>query len=364
MVAVPASLPGTTTWCRIDLEGFESAVADALRSDTGSGAFRRAFIRMAQRLVGLVDDPSTVTLVIPLDVAQAVSERQDGAAYTRQRGSGLVVGRTMTRPDVLIDANPIARPVGNAWVWDDFGLQLDERTLVHEAPHVIMAQRGSGFEAYGYQDVDDHLSRMLVGLRGQGLRRTPRRVQCGAAHPLDEPADDRRRRSGARGPRAGASRGRGAFAQTQDVEQLFLAMLGACNSFWTLLAYWSAQWRRGDVLGAAPKDIAGLELWRRNVGDFWTDLATAVAGTRGRLDDTAGRPASRGTAGRRRATALTAPSTSDERRLLRGRLLHRTLGSPVGLSPPPGAPLSAGGAHSHPGLMRTVSLAGPPKLAP
>jgi hypothetical protein len=63
---VTASLPGTATRCRIDRAGFEPAVADALLSDTGPGALRQAFIRMAQRLAGLVDDPSTVTLVIPL----------------------------------------------------------------------------------------------------------------------------------------------------------------------------------------------------------------------------------------------------------------------------------------------------------
>jgi hypothetical protein len=73
---VTASLPGTATRCRIDLAGFEPAVVDALPSDTGSGALRQAFIRMAQRLAGLVDDASTVTLVIPRDVAQAVSDRQ------------------------------------------------------------------------------------------------------------------------------------------------------------------------------------------------------------------------------------------------------------------------------------------------
>jgi hypothetical protein len=132
----------------------------------------------------------------------------------------------MTRPDgridVLIDANPIARPVGNAWVWDDFGLQLVERTLVHEAQHVIMAHRGSGFEAYGYQDVDDYPSRMLVGCAAKVC--DEHRAECDAVrltHSTSPPTTTADVEAvlealGRELPAAAA-----AFAQTQDVEQPF-----------------------------------------------------------------------------------------------------------------------------------------------
>src|SRR5271165_4521421 len=83
------ALPATPTRCRIDLEGWDPQNAKGVWSDPRPQALQRGFIELAELLAQLVDDPAVVTLVIPVDVAEAVQRREPDVPYTVERGSGL-----------------------------------------------------------------------------------------------------------------------------------------------------------------------------------------------------------------------------------------------------------------------------------
>lgn len=81
--------------CQVVLEDFRPEVAAAIWADRSPNALRVAFDDFAELLASLVDRPDEVTLVIPVDVRQAVMRRNPSIPYALERGSGMVGGRTM-----------------------------------------------------------------------------------------------------------------------------------------------------------------------------------------------------------------------------------------------------------------------------
>ena len=164
------ALPATPTRCRIYLEGWEPNLAQWMWSDPRPQALQRGFIELGELLARLVDDPAVVTLVIPVDVADAVRRREPDVPYTVERGSGLVSGRTMTMPDGRIDVIIRGDPLG---AFDEKNVpmlnpepasrRLIRRGLIHEAQHVVMHQRGSGFAMYDDDAVRGSFNRQLAG---------------------------------------------------------------------------------------------------------------------------------------------------------------------------------------------------------
>jgi hypothetical protein len=136
-------------------------------SDTRPQALQRGFIELAELLAQLVDDPTGVTLIIPADVVAAVQRREPDGPYTLERGSGLVSGRTMSmtdgRIDVVINAGwLLAFDENNVPMLNREPMKIIRRGLVHEAQHVVMHHRGSGFDAYGVDAVEGMFKRQVA----------------------------------------------------------------------------------------------------------------------------------------------------------------------------------------------------------
>jgi hypothetical protein len=273
------ALPAAPTRCRIELEGWESEFAKWVWTDPRPQALQRGFIELAELLHQLVDDPAVVTLVIPVDVADAVQRREPDVPYTLERGSGIVGGRTMSMPDgridVIINGGPLLGfDQDNVPILRREPLKLISRGVVHEAQHVVMRQRGSGFEGYDVEAVEG--SRQLAG--SAAILCDEHRAEWQAIQ-LTEPEL----------PTVGdvtavlETLGRQLFAanetyqathdQPDAVRRLAVAVFTACAPFWTSLAYWTAQHRTNDTdITEIPGEIAALPLWKRYGGDVWSLL--------------------------------------------------------------------------------------------
>lgn len=233
---------------------------------------RQWLFGLGELLAQLVDDPADVTLIIPNDFVTALRLREPGEPYDLERGSRKVVGRTMFPNrgiDVILEADRIRAP-------DEYGLpivlqhQMDQirRTLFHEAQHVIMHQRGSGFDAYGVGATTDETYRKIIEI---------------AANVCDEHRAEWQvvKLTGEPGPRtivtealeelaSQDSPARAASNRANKVGNDEDASLTVCRHFWVSLGYWAVQLRTADTsIADVPADIAALPLWQRYVGDTW-----------------------------------------------------------------------------------------------
>lgn len=276
-------LPATETHCRVELEGWEPALAAAIWADPRPNALRHGFIDLAELLADIVDEPDKVTLIIPVDIAEAVQSREPDVPYTLERGSGIVGARTMSRPDgrtdVIIWGDPLAMlddpnlPVLNT---NTEAIRIVRRGVVHEAQHVIMSQRHSGFEEYDTAGVEGMFSREMVRCAAKLCDEHRAEWQAIARTKPEPPTVD-----GvadvlqALGRKIAAADHSYQSAPGADdaVWNLAVAVLTACSHFWTSLGYWLAQHRTGDDhIGDIPGDIAAMPLWQRYGGNVWTLL--------------------------------------------------------------------------------------------
>ncbi|WP_156764712.1 hypothetical protein [Mycobacterium sp. 1081908.1] len=271
-------LPATDTRCRIDLEGWDAGNADRIWSDSRPASFRTAFIEFGELLAQHVDDPASVALIIPVDMADAVRRREDGPSYTAQRGSGFVSARTMSMPGGRVDV--ILNP-GWLHAFDTpdhirHAMRDIRRCLVHEAQHVIMHQRGSGFDAYAYgaesgatnQEFARCAAKVCDEHRAewQAIQLTEHEpVTAGDVVPVLEALGSQL---------AAAHDGYQAAPQRPGaISELAGAALSSCVNLWTTLGYWIAQYRADDAnIADIPAEIRGLPLWERYVGDVWSVL--------------------------------------------------------------------------------------------
>lgn len=280
--------------CQVVLEDFRPEVAAAIWADRSPNALRVAFDDFAELLASLVDRPDEVTLVIPVDVRQAVMRRDPSISYALERGSGMVGGRTMERDDggfdVIINGNYLGASDGRGGfkvtaagqpTFDPVSFDLLRRGIAHEAQHVIMGQRGTGFDDYQPDAVPD-------GTAARRLFEVARKVcdehraQWNAASVM-----------GAEPPSAGdvldvLCHLGGAIAAADmryqrsnltpdDVGQLRNEVYTACVAYWTQVAYWVAEYRQGDAIGDVPDGITRLAIWRRYVGPTWQSLTCALS---------------------------------------------------------------------------------------
>lgn len=284
-VRLGLALPATPTRCRIDLEGWDPQNAKEVWSDPRPEALQRGFIELAELLAQLVDDPAVVTLVIPVDVAEAVQRRDPDRPYTLERGSGLVGGRTMPMPDgridVIINAGwLLAFDESNLPILNREPMKVIRRGLVHEAQHVVMHQRGSGLDEYGSDAVEGMFNRQLAAHAAKLFDEHRAEWQAiRLTEPQPPTASDAIDVLEALGRQlASANQAYQASPDGPDaVQNLAAGVFTACEPFWTSLGYWTAQHRADDAnIADLPAEIAALPLWQRYGGDVWSLLQDSL----------------------------------------------------------------------------------------
>lgn len=258
-------------------------MAQFVLSDPRPEALQQGFIELAELLHQLVDDPTAVTLVIPADFAEAVQRREPGVPYTLERGSGLVGGRTMPvnddRIDVLINAGwLLARDENNMPILDREPMTVIRRTLIHEAQHAVMHQRGSAH--YEIEPVDGPFSRQFAAQAAKVC--DEHRAEWNAVQlteskpPTVGDVTDVLEMLG-RQLSAANEAYQNSPSEPDAVWNLASAVFTACDAFWTSLGYWAAQHRKDDAnIAELPAEITALPLWQRYGGDVWNLLQDSL----------------------------------------------------------------------------------------
>lgn len=260
----------------------------AIWADLSPDALRTGIDELAELLGSLVHRPDDVTLVIPVDIREAIMRRDNSAPYTMERGGGMVGGRTMEHPggrvDVIItgdflvdgDATSGIRPTaaGGPRV-RPAGLALLRRTVAHEAQHANMELAGtapaSRWHYYAAMKICDEHRAQFNAAQAIGTNPPSMTDVLDTLSHMGEAltAADARYQQSARLP----------ASVTQLRDDVYIA----CTVFWTMVAYWAAEYREGDTIGTVPAEISGLQIWQRYVGPTWQSLAQAL----GRLPVTA-----------------------------------------------------------------------------
>jgi hypothetical protein len=159
------------------------------------------------------------------------------------------------------------------------GVRMLRHTIAHEAQHVVMDGRGSGFEAYGRHKVSGSARRWLfddaskmcdehraernavqVTEKGPPTVGDVLDVLCHMGQELAV-ADNRFQNSPA----------------PINVERLRNDVYTTCTPYWISVAYWSAHCREGDDIGEVPQEIAEQNIWQRYVGGTWETMARALS---------------------------------------------------------------------------------------
>ncbi|MFE4463260.1 hypothetical protein ACFROC_38425 [Nocardia tengchongensis] len=266
--------------CHIVLDGWRPDLASWLWTHPRAIPLRNSFIRLAQELAKLVDQPESVQLVIAVNLADAVQARENNPDYNVQRGSGTVGARTMPVGDgidVVVDGNKLIKMASNGMpIPDPAGVNLMHRTLVHEAQHVIMRQRRSGFEIYGRDEIDGWIAVHMFDIAAKMCDEY--RAEFNAigltSSSLPQTSDilDVLNSLGTQLTAVEAS-----YQASRNVDALLTQVLKVCGHCWTALAYWAAQWRYAETLPDLPEEVAELALWQRYFGDTWAAFAQAFA---------------------------------------------------------------------------------------
>lgn len=273
-------VPATQGRCRIALEDWPSGIAKQVWSAPELRPIGQVFYQLAERLARLVDDSGAVTLVVALDFPKAVIARDPGRSYTLERGSGMVGGKTMRREegriDVLIDPGwLVGSESGHLFLKTD-SVALMERSITHEAQHVTMLQRGTGFDCYDHTRIEGRIRPYLFDVAA--VMCDEHRAECNAIEWTDRvlpTADDVTSVLADLGKALTAAEAK--YQLNLDVDALMTDVLSACAPFWISLAYWTAQYRRTDSIGSFSSEVTNLSLWQRYVGESWVWIADALS---------------------------------------------------------------------------------------
>ena len=281
---VDTVLAATPTRCRIDLEGWPAEHASQVWSDRRRHPLRADFTELGELLAQLVDDPAEVTLVIPISMPDAVQRREPEVQYTADRGSGFVSARTMDLPGGHIDV--ILNPGWLHALCDD-AARLDaqeriRRTLVHEAQHVIMGQRKSGFDEYAFaaehRATDRHFAYYAAKLcdehRAEWQANQLTAPESTTVSHVSDVLETLGRQI------AAAHDAYQADPRKLDaVRNLLTNVFTACIHYWTSLGYWTAYHRTSDLdIAGIADEIAALPLWQRYAGNTWALLQESLRG--------------------------------------------------------------------------------------
>lgn len=244
-------------------------------------AFREVLTELRRRLDGLIDSRDAVDLVISADFTESVRDRgPQYAAFTTQRGSGTVGGKTVSierRIVVILDGSWLLTvTTAGIPVINEVQVSVVDNLLVHEAQHVVMHQRRSVIDDVE-RDRSGYATRLLYEA---GLRMVDEYRAEAAAAPL---RTGRIEKSGFGVTATAAAQSIRSVvakhADDQDHQALMNGVLYACQPLWIGLAYFAASLRRADgSIGQLPPALGRSRLWVRYVGELWPRLAKTFTG--------------------------------------------------------------------------------------
>ena len=278
--------------CKVILEDWHPEVETAIWSDPSPDALRTGIDELADLLTSLVDRPNDVTLVLPVDVPNAVLRRDPSVHNTLEGASGGIGGRTMLRLDggveVIVDSNSLINADSSGFkptaaglpsVKPD-GLQMLRRTVAHEAQHANMELKGSGLGAYRHQVAwegapslqfavarkmcDEHRAEWNA-VQAVGVAATTANDVLDVICPVGQELA------------AAVRRFEQSTREAVDVRRLKDEVYAACIPLWTWVAFWAAEYREGDQVNEMPAEITRLKVWQRYVGPTWQTLAEALS---------------------------------------------------------------------------------------
>ena len=253
--------------------------AEELRTDSAAAMdFLRGLVHLREALDSLINSPEGVLMIVTADFVDTIKTRnEDQDAYTVDRGSGMVGGRT-TRFDDHIEVvlNGIflltSNDDGDAII-NESGFELAGHTVVHEAQHVLMHQRRGCLN----NDVDRSEVRRLATnhLYDAGTQVADEYRAEAAAYPLRRGARERFDfRVMASAAATEINTALDIYDDNGDCTDLMARVLNACQPLWVGLAYFAASLRKADgTIGPLPLALAKSRLWVRYVGERWTLIA-------------------------------------------------------------------------------------------
>jgi hypothetical protein len=275
-----------TPRCRIVYDDeFHPDFADGLQRDPSADAMQRGFEELADNLGRLVDRPDEVALVVAVSLASAVQGRQPGVPYHTDRGTGTVAARTMKRAaghvEVIVESGFLMEvgtdrrgrfTAAGLPQLSRKGLVHMRRTIIHEAQHVTMHQRDSGYDQFELSKHESDYPRWDYAVASKILDEY--RAELNAARQDSRPPpslSDILEVFEHLGSELAAADQKYQTAPTlAAVATLMEDVYNACTAYWTWIAYWAAQFRASGIRVGA--EIQSLSLWKRYVGPSWAEL--------------------------------------------------------------------------------------------
>lgn len=270
---------------QISLEFFTQEAGEYVESlADGSGGPTPFMSLVSAMTLGVPEEfRATTRIVFTGDFVQSVENRrtdEQPEAYSRERGSGLVAGKTMGRaPDGFVE---VLFP--HEWALldaDDELLALVTHLGAHEAVHVTLHHIGGEPFAVHKREGFSQAAIQYIGMAAEQVEE----------HLAEYLANQVQR--GITGTSSDGDQLRQAFAAWQDALATQLPAIpeddpdyfykgmwvsfNALHILWKALAYLAAEVRDGDEFAAVPADFAELPEWKQYVEPWW-DTYTALLG--------------------------------------------------------------------------------------
>jgi hypothetical protein len=219
----------------------------------------------ASAIAQIVPDPATVRLVVVGDFVDAVNRRQDPSEppFTLARNGGMVGAKTMRAADstveILMPAWPLLLEFAGAE--REQAHHLARRTMVHEAGHAAMMQRGQDDRSYdGLPRVDAELLAIADGALDEY------RAEA-IVHPDLRGEDPWWELEGVASTLVSNLRQIACvdYQAHHDVQRLMNAVLVEINTAVKILAVHAAQGGTAPTEGSAPQ-------WESTLGRHWPAL--------------------------------------------------------------------------------------------
>lgn len=225
------------------------------------------------------DDLPLTRVVITGDMVASVSAREDRGdrPFTRERGSAIVVAKTMPRGedgvvDILIPAELVLEQP------NDELRQTILHVAAHEAVHASLFHDGD--EAFNLLKRRKYGDAMVQFVAMAGYQAEEHLAECISAQMVDVSQG------------MTAQQVKGAFdawsrVLTSDLpavpesdpdyfQKCMLITLNALHVLWKALTYLAAEVRRGDTFEPISREITLLEDWQKDVGPWWDEYTSLL----------------------------------------------------------------------------------------
>lgn len=229
-------------------------------------------------------DYACTRAVITGDMIRSVNNREDrlGNEYTLERGGGIVAAKTMPPSgDGIVD---ILVPVH--WL-----LPLDEETssnerdqyiqhiASHEAVHArLFNDGGYPFDVFRRREYGD-ATIQFMSMAGHQTEEHLAEYLSNQTAPSPHKTTAEQISDSFAAFNANLSKRLSAISNFDPdyYQKGMIATLTALHDLWKVLSYYAAELRTGNDFRPVPKDVAGLDEWKREVEPWWNEYTTLLS---------------------------------------------------------------------------------------